>query len=145
MASVGQRGKWAEKQVKTWCTARNLADAGFDWYRYPDARAGSFQATPADFEAVQRGIPYLYEVKEVEHAYRLPEKNFSSDKRGRMQKRAWAGAECWVVICHMPEKVWRLVPLAVFLGPRVPSWDLSSYPTYESVDGPMTTIFGRLA
>ncbi len=99
---------------------------------------------PADFEAVQRGVPYLFEVKEVAHGYRLPEKNFSADKRARMHKRQMAEAECWVIICHMPAKVWRLVPLSVFLGPRVPSWDLSSYPTFEKIEGVMTALFGSV-
>lgn len=144
MATVGQRGKWAEGQVKKWCVARSEASSRFDFYRYPDARAGSFQVTPADFEAVQNWASYLFEVKEVEHAYRLPEKNFSADKRARMYKRQLAGADCQVIVCHMPEKVWRLVPLDVFLGPRVPSWDLSAYPTFDKVHGVMSAMFGSV-
>lgn len=146
MATVGQRGKWAEGQVKKWCSARSDAEATFDFYRYPDARAGSFQVVPADFEAVQQGTPFLFEVKEVQStsaSRRLPQKNFSADKVARMRKRQIAGAECWVIICHMPEKEWRRVPLSVFVV-RAPSWDISMYPAYLTVGAVMEQLFGKL-
>jgi len=146
MASIGQRGKWAEGQVRKWCAARSDASATFDFYRYPDPRAGSLQPVPADFEAVQHGVPYLYEVKEVQTtspSRRLPQKNFSADKVARMYKRLLAGADCWVIICHMPEREWRLVPLSVFLV-RAPSWDISMYPAYSTVGAVMEQLFGKL-
>lgn len=142
MAAVGQRGKWGEGQVKTWCTRRSDAEAGFWFYRYPDPRAGSLQAVPADFGVVFHKTAMLLEVKEVQHSCRLPAKNFSADKVARMAKFEMAGGECWVIVCHMPEKVWRLVPISEFVASRPASWDLSKYMTFQKLDDLMFTIFG---
>jgi hypothetical protein len=144
MATTGQRGKWAEGQVKAWTNRRSDAEAGFWAYRYPDLRAGSLQAVPADFGIVHLGVAMLLEVKEVQHAFRLPAKNFSADKRARMQKFAWAGGQGWVLVCHMPEKLWRLVPIEVFAG-AVPSWDLSAHMTFAKLDDAMLMLFGKIA
>lgn len=149
MSAVGQRGKWAEGKVGAWMKARNLADARFAFNRYPDARAGSLQTAPADFEATHRGTPYKIEVKEVtipetRKSRILPEKNFSADKVGRMAKWQMAGDTCWVIICHLPMKEWRLVPLSVFQPPRPASWDVGAYPAFAKLDDLMMTIFGAI-
>jgi penicillin-binding protein-related factor A (putative recombinase) len=128
MASIGQRGKWGEGQVKAWMKKQAEAQASFSFYRFPDARAGSFATVPSDFMAVRRSQPFFLEVKEVEHAFRLPHKNFAVDKVARMALWQVAGAMCWVLVCHMPDKVWRLVPLSEFQTRAGGSWDLSSYP-----------------
>ena len=140
--SVGQRGKWAEAKVKVWLAARSAADIKFDFYRYPDARAGSFATVPADFEAVSHGVPFLVEVKELKHNFRLPGSNFSADKVARMNKRMKAGSQCWVIVCHIPEKLWRLVPLDEFLE-RKPSWDLRAYPATDDLGSIMNKLFDR--
>jgi penicillin-binding protein-related factor A (putative recombinase) len=141
MATAGTRGKWSEKEVKKWMDKRSDAEAAYWAYRYPDARAGSFQVTPADFGVLHNGHASLVEVKEVAHAFRLPAKNFSDDKRARMKKFAMAGGEGWVIVCHMPEKVWRVAPIEFFVS-GVPSWDLSALPTFPKVKDVMEYIFG---
>lgn len=141
MSAVGQRGKYAEGKVRLWMKTRSDADASFDFYRFPDARAGSFQVVPADFEAVHRGVPFLIEVKEVEHDFRLPQKNFSEDKVARMRKRQMAGAECWVIVYHRTTKRWRVVPLVAFIE-RKPSWDLTLSSSYLKVADVMEFLFG---
>lgn len=143
MATAGQRGKWSEAQVKAWTNRRSDAEAAFWAYRYPDARSGSAQTVPADFGMMHKGTGYLVEVKEVQHAFRLPAKNFSADKVARMAKFDMAGGYCYVLVCHMPEKLWRVVPISEFTGPRVASWDLSRFPTAASANEALLKIFGE--
>ncbi len=115
MATTGTRGKWAEGEVRKYLVAAERGDTAF--YRPPDARAGSLQAVMADFMTLRKGLLTLIEVKEVEHASRLPYKNFSADKVARMRVWQLAGAEAWVIVCHRVGKVrtWRLLPLDVFI------------------------------
>jgi hypothetical protein len=141
MATVGQRGKFAEGKVKAWMTKRSDAEAAFWMYRYPDPRAGSLQAVPADFGALRLGVPYLVEVKEVDHDFRLPAKNFSADKVARMNKFRIAGGECWVVIYHRTTKLWRLAPILAF-AERLPSWDLTAYDTFPTHAALLDRLFG---
>lgn len=142
MATIGQRGKYAEGKVRAWMKSRSEYQASFDFYRFPDARAGSAQVVPADFEAFCNGANFLIEVKEVEHDFRLPAKNFSADKVARMAKRQLAGAECYILVYHRTTKLWRLVPLPIFMA-RAPSWDLSGFPEHAKVDTVMLAIFGE--
>lgn len=149
MATTGTRGKWAEKQVRDWMKDRSDADAQFAFLRYPDARAGSAQPAPSDFEATHRGINFKIEVKEVKittaTSRRLPAANFAADKRGRMKKWRLAGAEAWVVVCHLTEgrggvREWRLIPIEHFYE-QLPSWDLLAYAAYPKVEDVMRTLF----
>lgn len=149
MATVGQRGKWAEKQVRDWMKARSERDADFCFLRYPDARAGSAQPAPSDFEATHRGTNFKIEVKEVKittiSSRRLPAANFSADKVARMRKWFVAGTPGWVIVCHLTEgrggvREWRLVPIAEFFV-RQASWDLSTYPVYSDVNDVMLQLF----
>jgi len=149
MASIGQRGKWAEKQVNTWMKARNDAAARFAFLRYPDARAGSLQTAPSDFLATSNGVHYKVEVKEVtipptRKTRLLPQANFSSDKVSRMAKWRLAGDTCMVIVCHLPMREWRLVPLSVFLGPKVPSWDLTEHQAYKTHGELLLALFGEI-
>jgi len=150
MSAVGQRGKWAEGQVKKWMDARSKADARFAFNRYPDARAGSLQTAPSDFEASNHGVHFKVEVKEVtipaERKSRIvPEKNFSADKVARMVKWQLAGDQCWVIVCHRPMDEWRLVPLEVFATyPRPASWDVWDFTAYTSLSELMNRLFGRV-
>jgi len=150
MAGMGQRGKWAEQQVKAWMKKRNDEDGRFAYARYPDARAGSLQSAPSDFEATSHGTHFKVEVKEVKittaTTRRVPQANFSVDKVGRMNRWRWAGDQCWVIVCHKGEgrvQEWRLVPLAVFLD-TAPSWDVAPYQAYANVGGVMEQLFGAL-
>lgn len=149
MSAIGQRGKWAEGQVQSWMKKRSAAESTFAYLRYPDARAGSFATAPADFLATRKGTHYKVEIKEVtipvsRQSRRLPEKNFSADKVARMAKWHLAGDACWVVICHLPMKEWRLLPLSALLGSRPPSWDVAGYPAYATVDAVMCELFGKV-
>jgi hypothetical protein len=149
MATLGTRGKWAEKQVRDWMSRRSETDAGFAFLRYPDARAGSAQPAPSDFEAGHRGTNFKIEVKEVKittvSSRRLPAANFAADKVGRMRKWRLAGSQCWVIVCHLTEgrggvREWRLVPADYFFE-RAASWDLSLFKAYPKVEDVMLQLF----
>lgn len=149
--SSANRGKSAESQVRAVLEGFNTRVAGFTFNRVPDAHmaGGRFPAQAGDYQAFRKlanvtqmgaGTPpqmfsatevpqsrnFIIEVKEVAHAYRLPQKNYSADKVARVQKRVWAGTEAVVAVLHTTTGLWRLVPFAVFTV-RPPSWDLSSY------------------
>lgn len=134
--SAGSRGKWAEGEVKKKLKLYS-AFSSFAFLRLPDARAGSFQATLADFQVMHTGQFGLIEVKEVAtHDYRLPYGNFTSDKVGMLRAWQMAGATVAILICHRPgakTAMWRLANLEFFMrrDPEKPSgsWDLSSIPT----------------
>lgn len=126
MTSVGQRGKTAEAKVKDKLVA--MESHTCTHYRFPDARAGSFTATPCDFMVMHSGQLTVLEVKEVNHACRLPHKNFDLAQRARMKNWELAGAKAWVLIYFKPVALWRLIPLddtAVRLGG---SWDFTQWP-----------------
>lgn len=149
------RGKTAEKAVRKLLDKFNDNVAGFTFNRNLDAHAagGRFPAQAGDFQAFVKGhyttgrvwAPglvtdpgthlnasrnFIIEVKEVAHDFRLPQKNYSADKVGRVQKRVWAGTEAVVAVLHTTTGFWRLVPFEVFTV-RAPSWDLSRHPIVE--------------
>lgn len=149
MSALGNRGKWAESKVRDWMKAKSDADAQFAMLRYPDARAGSAQPAPSDFEAMHRGVGYKIEVKEVKittvSSRRLPAANFAADKVARMRKWHMAGAACWVIVCHLTEgrggaREWRLVQGAYFFE-RAASWDLTHITAYPKVEDVMAQLF----
>lgn len=133
--SAANRGKYAEKKVRDWLKAKSENSATFDFYRFPDARAGSFNTVPADFEVVSNGKCYLLEVKEVQHSTRLGYQNFSVDQVARMRRRVLAGGFAWVLLCHWSQdnskRFWRKIPLETFYnrpGGSSSSWDLQGHP-----------------
>ena len=134
-SAIGDRGKWAEKQVKN-LLERYDKFAAFAFMRLPDARAGSLQPTYGDFLAQSEGKMYLIEVKEVDHEFRLPYKNFSADKVARMWKFKLAKASMRMVVYHEPTGLWRFPPFDVFRTREVGSgsWDLRAYPTSENLE-----------
>lgn len=148
MASIGQRGKWAEGKLRDWMKKRSDADARFAFMRYPDARAGSLQTAPADFEASHCGTHFKLEVKEVKittvSSRRLPATNFSADKVARMMKWRMAGDEAWVIVVHMgatpKQHEWRLIPVDYF-KPGEPSWDVSVFKVHASLNDLMLELF----
>ena len=148
--AVGDRGKWAEGKVRDALKERALR-AEFQFMRLPDARAGSFQPTTADFLAVDSGRPFFLEVKEVNHVSRLPGKNFDQGQRARLAMWEAAGAKASVLICHSPlremvqppdtkGKFWRSFKAAYFGHAMPPSWDLQSFPLL-SLSAALQNIF----
>lgn len=132
-ASPADRGKAAEGEVKKVLTRLALqSDTAFT--RLPDARSGSFQATLADFLVVRRGVPFLLEVKEVEHDYRLPHGNFSTDQVSRLRRFELAGAESHVLVLHSKLGKWRTARVDYFLTREGGSWDLRNLPLQDLKD-----------
>lgn len=143
--SAANRGKVAEKHVNNALKSMNDHNANFTFNRVPDAHAagGRFQPLAGDFQAfalyqagtLQFPEPYsrnfIVEVKEVKHDFRLPHKNYSEDKVGRVNKRVWAGTEAIVAVLHTTNMMWRLVPLEVFVDRAGASWDLRGFPVLE--------------
>lgn len=156
--STGTRGKWAEAEVAKHFGLMSGRLAGFTFNRIPDARGGYHQPAAADFQwfyrvstayfmvngvAIPAAINGLLEVKEVEHLYRLPHKNFDAAKRGLAYVRQMAGCKCSVIIAHklsgMQKKdvTWRTAPLDYFRNPTpsgTGSWDLSALPLMKMED-----------
>lgn len=144
VASVGQRGKWAEAEVQKLLKLKSDADLHFTANRTLDARAagGRFPAQAGDFVwyKLSEGVSSngILEVKEVEHEFRLPFKNLDNDSYARMYKRELAGSQVLVLVAHrLPnmrpaEVLWRALPLSYFANRNdvkgVGSWDLSAVP-----------------
>ena len=128
--STANRGKKAEGIFHKWATSRSDSQANFCFHRYPDRRSGSFSPVPADFEAVQGAMHFLVEVKEVEHAYRLPFKNFTPDKVARARKFQLAGSQAYVLILSTSTGKWRVITVEWLFENKGEggSWDLRSFP-----------------
>jgi hypothetical protein len=160
------RGKYAEGKVMAFLNEWKAKVKGFTFNRILDAHAskgamanpqpGDFQwflatghfivGTTPDGENLyvsKHGtVPYtrngLIEVKQVEHHFRLPCKNFGPDQVARMRMRSWAGSEPLVLVCFHPEPrvtMWRAAPLDFFEvrpGPKPESgsWDMSEIDAY---------------
>jgi hypothetical protein len=128
-ASVAERGKSAEKAV---AVALSTFDGRQDttWWRIPDARAGSRQPAFADFLLLHKGQLMLIEVKEVEHAFRLPYANFDSGQVARMRRFQCAGAYAFVLIHFKPVNAWRCIDLDWFTerASDKASWDTARFP-----------------
>lgn len=136
------RGKEAEKEVRKILEKFSAKWAAFDYERMYDARSagGRFPAQVGDFSWFC-GIPHNYkfgviEVKEVEHDFRLPSKNFSQVPKCR--KRQLAGGVIVVLVNHTTTGLWRMPPFQHFAeNAGAPSWDLSGFPTFtlEQLEG----------
>lgn len=146
--STTNRGRYAEDRVRVFLEAWKQQHSGFTYNRILDAHSSKGVMTnpqPGDFQwflntghrMITTNEPLtrngLIEVKEVEHAFRLPYQNFGADQVGRIRIRAMAGSEPLVLTCHREKgsrgAVWRAVPLEVFEkrdGPKFGSWDLSN-------------------
>ena len=123
--SAANRGKWAESEVKKELAKLSAASSQFAFYRLPDARAGSLQATLSDFLILVGGTLVLLEVKEVAHDYRLNYTNFSPSQVARQRLWEAAGAVGLVAVAHSTNKLWRVLPLERFLVRESgASWDL---------------------
>lgn len=131
--SPTNRGKVAEKLVKKELDKLSLQSDTAS-FRLPDAHAGSFQTTLADFLLLHRGVMHLLEVKETQHDYRLPHGNYSPDQVARMRRFQLAGAEAHVLIYHSGIGKWRTAPVDYFLERTGGSWDLRGLPLRELPD-----------
>lgn len=124
MNSHSNRGKEAEALLK-----RHLglicADQKKQFMRFPDARAGSMQATVSDFLFMFDGVTTFIECKQVNHEFRLPYANFDTAQVGRLRLWGMAGARSIVLVYHAPLKLWRGYSVARFVDRAVGgSWDL---------------------
>jgi len=137
---TADRGKSEEKEVHGVLERLSAARADFDYLRLPDAKSamGRVKAMPADFEFFSPRGHGLIEVKSTEHDYRL-----SRDKVTQlpmMRKRILAGGRCVVLVYHSMVKKWRRINVGV-LDPTAPSWDLSTFTTYDSAEAAMKGLF----
>lgn len=140
------RGKYAEGWVKKILDLHTQLTV-FDYERIPDAfssRGGYAKAQCGDFQAWHAGKPFLFEVKEVNHAFRLPAGNFGRDQRARIMKRQYAGVVCYVLIYFKPIDAWRAVPIGWFENIDSGSWDFREVPTH-TLGFIMNQLFGSMA
>lgn len=128
--SSADRGKVAEKLVKKRLEKLSI-NTEVAAYRLPDARAGSFAPTLADFLVVQKGQMYLIEVKETQHEFRLPHANLNKEQVARMTRFQLAGAKAHVLIYHSTLKKWRTAGIDYFKDRQGGSWDLRDLPLCE--------------
>lgn len=142
--TASNRGKYAEGHVRRRLAQRAL-QADFQFMRLPDAHAGSFQPTTADYLIVCRSVCHFLEVKEVAHAYRLPGKNFGQDQRARLNAFRAAGAMAWALVCFRPQGAspfWRVCPSTYFGTETPPSWDMRDLPIM-TLDDALSLMFSQ--
>lgn len=145
------RGKYSEGKVREFLKKWADTHLHFCFNRILDAhsaRGAMANPQPGDFQwfmqlepvvgdAFPRTRNGLIEVKEVEHAYRLPHKNFSVDQVGRMRVRQLAGSEPLVLVCFRPEggeTRWLAPEFEMFMQRDGGSWDFRGMPTTHRVD-----------
>jgi len=134
MTSPADRGKFAEGEVRKYLQAQ-VAKGPTAFLRLPDAHAGSRTETICDFLVCSSGRPILIEVKEVDHASRLPHKNFDVGQVARMRLWEIAGAKAVVCIYFKPIQAWRILPLSLFIERTGGSWQLADYSTQPTLEG----------
>lgn len=138
--AIGQRGKFAEKEVEKLFKTLNDQVLNFAYERLPDARSagGRLKAQLCDYLAWWQycsgstgqdvSISYQIEVKEIAHAFRLPKDKLNQLPKLRKIRRA--GGVGIVIIYHTSTMMWRAIPLEFFNGEAPPSWNLSGVPQY---------------
>jgi hypothetical protein len=122
--------------------------AAFNYERRYDARSagGRFPAQAGDFGywrlLEMGGVSGFIEVKEVAHDYRLPNKNFDSNKIARLKAKFIAGADVLVLVLHTTIGKWRVAPFEIFTeNPAAPSWDLRVVTElYDTVDEALADV-----
>ena len=125
MVTAANRGKVAEALARD--AFAKLANSQTTYlYRFPDMRAGSMAPAIADFMLLHQGKTYLVEVKETQHEFRLPHKNFETAQVARMRMAQMAGAKCVVLVYHATLKMWRGFNVEQFTEREGGSWDLRS-------------------
>lgn len=133
----GQQGKSSESPVAAYLDNLNNAFARFDWQRGYDARSagGKFQRVAGDYAFFAPYVHGVIEVKEVEHDFRLPFKNFEHSAVAKCMKRRLAGGLAIVLVHHTTTDLWRMLPISYFSHRDLSngSWDLSDWTQYGSV------------
>lgn len=131
--AAGGRGKVAESLVRDALKALEATAMQFTFNRIGDAGAagGAFAAQSGDYQAFGWGKNWLIEVKELQHAYRLPHSSFGAEQVARMRKRSLAGSIPVVLLYHRNEKVWRCPSFATFLRRDGGSWDFRLVETFS--------------
>lgn len=124
--SAAKRGKVAEAKVRDYLKALEAQTIQFTFNRIGDAGAarGAFASQAGDFQAFGWGRNWIIEVKETQHAYRLPHGNFGVEQVVKLRKRELAGSLPLVLIYHRNEKLWRCPAFSTFLHREGGSWDL---------------------
>ncbi len=145
-SDVGQRGKWAEKQVQDWLQARSLASVDFAFHRFPDARAaqGKLSAQPADYFCSWRGVgAFMLEVKETKETSRLPKAKIS--QYGKLKLFDLAGVYTRVVVYISALNVWCcLTDHDLFSFEMCPASFKLSTQRFHTVDEVMSCVFGPI-
>jgi len=155
--ALGSKGKGAEEAVKKFLTALSNQVASFEFERVYDARSagGRFPSRTGDFH-FYRAFNYapavggpgvketwhgVIEVKEVDHAFRLPAKNFKKGALAKLRKRQWSGGLIVILVKHTPKGLWRLVPFK-FLDDRLtdPSWDLQDFSPCADIEDALCSM-----
>jgi penicillin-binding protein-related factor A (putative recombinase) len=125
--NYADRGKKAEDVFRKELAKMEAADMA--WHRPPDYRSGIRTPALCDFLIMRQGRSTLAEVKSVEHAFRLPHKNFSSDQVARMRMWQAAGARGLVAVYFKTIGAWRFENVDWFIQRTGGSWDMSQVPT----------------
>lgn len=145
--SEANRGKKAEGKVAAYLKKLSLEVAEFDFERVLDARAagGRFPSRTGDFSWWLPGRHGVIEVKETEHASRLPYKNTSEQSAAKLFKRQLAGGEIAVLVYHSMTGLWRVLPLAWLQQKDAStpsgSFDLSQEPSDQSLPAVLDPFF----
>lgn len=130
----GQRGKFAEGEVRKVLEHLKNTYVQFMYERIYDARSAGGKGIPAragDFEYWAPKLHGLVEAKEVDHEFRLPEKNLTQLPKLRL--RQLAGGKMFVLVYFTPVKAWRSIPVDwLHVRSGQPSWNLQEFPLIES-------------
>lgn len=128
------QGKYAENKVRQLLDKLNAEYVFFDFERIYDARSGVKLPRVADYQFYLPAQHGVIEVKKVEHAYRLPVKNFQPGQLARMNKRRLAGGHVFTLVLFQTTGKWRCPGLDYLMaGMEAPSWDMRELPEYDSV------------
>lgn len=140
--SSANRGKSAEDAVKDYLKAYDERTHKFDWHRNYDAHTagGRFPRQTGDFEFYMPGIHGVIEVKEVNHAFRLPHKNYDANKVAKVYKRTLAGGHATVLVYFTPIDKWRITGLLPYRTRTGGSWDLSAIPVHDSAAAALDSL-----
>jgi hypothetical protein len=86
----------------------------------------------------------LIEVKEVEHDYRLPSKNFKPGQLGKLEMRRMAGGEIVILVLHTTTGLWRRPGFPeIFDRAGQASWDFRGFKgdkTYPKVKAALAGV-----
>ena len=106
----------------------------FDFIRLKDARSSrgkGASAQVADFQVFTAPHHIALEVKEIDHNFRMPQKNLSQIPK--MTRRAMAGGLTCIMVFSIPLEKWYLLSLSwVRTRKKDPSYDMSGLPKFDN-------------